>query len=115
MKALYDSPSERRHDERFENSLRERANGEAVTVPEILGERSITHGDFSANAAIAQKLKSVFRQSERWTSLSDVQQEALDLFALKLSRILSGDPNYPDHWADIAGYAQLALAEVRRE
>ena len=114
MKPIYDSPSERRVDERFENSLRDRVNGEAVAVTGILSERSATHGDFSANATIAQKLKTVFRQSDRWPTLSDVQHEALDLIALKLSRILSGDPQHADHWADIAGYAQLVLGEVRR-
>lgn len=35
------------------------------------------------------------------------QQEALDMIAHKLGRILNGDPDYADSWADIAGYARL--------
>jgi hypothetical protein len=114
---MYDSPSERRLDERFEESVQARGNGEAApaTVTEILNERSTTHGKFSANAAAAQKLTSAFRQSERWKSLSEVQREALDLIALKLSRILTGDPHHADHWADISGYAQLVLGELRHD
>jgi hypothetical protein len=29
------------------------------------------------------------------------------MIALKLSRILSGQANFKDHWNDIAGYAKL--------
>ena len=30
------------------------------------------------------------------------------MIALKLSRILSGQANFKDHWDDISGYAKLA-------
>jgi hypothetical protein len=30
----------------------------------------------------------------------------------KIGRILNGDPNYDDSWADIAGYAQLVVKEL---
>jgi hypothetical protein len=36
------------------------------------------------------------------------QQEALDGIATKVARILSGNPNCADHFADIAGYIALA-------
>jgi hypothetical protein len=39
--------------------------------------------------------------------MPDAQIEALDMIALKLSRILSGQANFKDHWDDIAGYAKL--------
>lgn len=29
----------------------------------------------------------------------------------KCGRILSGDPNEPDHWRDIEGYARIANKE----
>jgi hypothetical protein len=38
-------------------------------------------------------------------------REALDQFAGKLSRILSGQSMFRDHFLDVAGYASLA-AEV---
>jgi hypothetical protein len=39
--------------------------------------------------------------------LSAVQKEALDMICSKISRILSGNPDFPDHWLDIEGYARL--------
>jgi hypothetical protein len=33
--------------------------------------------------------------------------EALEMICTKIARILSGNPNDPDHWKDIAGYAEL--------
>jgi hypothetical protein len=35
-------------------------------------------------------------------------KEALDMIALKLSRILSGQANFKDHWLDLSGYSLLA-------
>jgi len=32
---------------------------------------------------------------------------ALEMISLKLARIICGDPNFADHWDDIAGYAEL--------
>lgn len=71
----------------------------------ILEEREKTHGKFAVTAQIAQKLKSVIINSNR--STSNQQEEALDMICSKIARILSGNPNIKDHWADIAGYAKL--------
>ena len=43
--------------------------------------------------------------------MSTRQREALGQITFKIARILSGDPNHPDHWDDIAGYALLAKGE----
>jgi len=75
---------------------------------EVLQERAQTHGDFGENAAVAQRLRDVWRLSRGWATMPDVQREALDMIACKLSRILSGHSRYADHWLDIAGYATLA-------
>ena len=76
-------------------------------VKKLLEERQKTHGDFSSNAIYSQYLKSFFRICEGWENMSPVQQEAMDLMALKMSRILSGQADFDDHWDDIAGYAEL--------
>lgn len=78
--------------------------------PLLLQEREKTHGSFERNADYSQRLKSVFDLAQKTQSLrfSNVQREALDMIALKLSRILSGQADFKDHWDDIAGYAQLA-------
>jgi len=78
----------------------------------LLSERQKTHGSFADNAAISQALKCEFRESPSWHSLTPVKQEALEMIAFKLSRILSGKADEADHWADIQGYAGLALKEI---
>ena len=71
----------------------------------ILNERETTHGDFKLTAEYAQGFKDIIK--ERESSLSELQKEALDMISSKMARILCGDPNEPDHWKDIAGYATL--------
>ena len=34
------------------------------------------------------------------------------MIACKIARILSGDPNWRDHWDDIAGYATLVAERL---
>ncbi len=36
------------------------------------------------------------------------------MICLKISRIVTGDPEHPDNWHDIAGYATLAERECRK-
>jgi hypothetical protein len=73
----------------------------------VLNERGTTHGDFRANGAIMQKLKEAMHEEYGWTRLLPYQREALEMIQHKIGRILCGDPNYYDHWRDIAGYAKL--------
>ena len=77
---------------------------------QLLAERATTHGRFEYNAHTGQALRNAMRYSvgPGWGSLSDVQREALDMIAGKISRILSGQGAFVDHWDDIAGYAKLA-------
>ena len=73
----------------------------------LLVERQKTHGSFAMNAKVAQQLRFEFRDWTNYAEISAVHAEALDMIALKLSRILSGQANFKDHWDDIAGYAKL--------
>ena len=66
-----------------------------------------THGDYKNTAAISQSLKTVMISGKNWDMLKDTQREALELIAMKIARILSGDQNFRDHWDDIEGYAEL--------
>lgn len=43
----------------------------------------------------------------------DLVKEALDMIAVKLSRICTGDPTYLDNWDDIAGYAACVTKYFR--
>lgn len=86
-----------------------------MKTDELLTERGTTHGSFADNAMYSQTLKNVFRAAPGWAEMPNEHKEALDTIALKLSRILSGQSKHADHWADIAGYAELARVVCRHE
>lgn len=78
-----------------------------MTITDTLAERSRRYGSFDKHAELAQELKLVMQANPKWFELADDQREALDMIQHKIARILNGDPNYPDNWHDIAGYATL--------
>lgn len=82
-------------------------------VSTTLSKRKITHGKFPDNAVVAQSIKNTIRAAPNWSQLHPSQREALDLIATKIGRIMAGDPYHPDHWLDLAGYAELALDVCR--
>lgn len=79
----------------------------------LIEERRKTHGDWAATAKWARLFKEVFREArddrERRGAkpLAPTQTEAIEMALGKIARIVSGDPDYADHWDDIAGYARL--------
>lgn len=74
----------------------------------LLTERGSTHGKFADNARNGQMLREAFRSSPKWAQMPPEHREALDHIAGKLSRILSGQSMFRDHWDDLAGYSKLA-------
>jgi len=78
-----------------------------MTVEDIIAERGRTHGLFSDNGQIAQDTRELWRRAPNWHALQAEQQLVLDEIALKVARLLStgSDPNFVEHWDDIAGYA----------
>lgn len=83
-----------------------------METTKLLNERSKTHGPYELHAEITQAIKSnmvYFKINDIpvWYKLSNEQRESLDMIAHKIGRILAGDPNFRDHWDDIAGYAKL--------
>lgn len=83
-----------------------------MTTEELLAERGKTHGDYDSHARITQAIKGIINGNDG--RLSPAQREALDMIAHKIGRILAGDPNYRDHWDDIAGYAMLVSKQLQR-
>ena len=75
----------------------------------LLNEREKTHGDWSRTAWTAQQIKRMWPASDK---LQPGQREALDMIATKIARIVCGNPNEPDHWRDIAGYATLVAGNL---
>lgn len=72
-----------------------------------LQERGARYGTFLDNARISQRLKEVMRQSANWERLSEDKKECLDQISAKISRLLTGDPEYHDSWHDMSGYSKL--------
>lgn len=81
---------------------------EPIREKDLLIERKQTHGHFGDNARISQALKRAFRAEPGWDLLTDTEREAMDMIALKFSRILSGKALELQHWEDVVGYARLA-------
>ena len=82
-----------------------------MNTEELLNARGKTHGEFKNHAAASQGLKRELNR-HRKASLNDIQEEALAMILHKIARIISGNPNFKDHWDDIAGYAKLVADRV---
>jgi len=81
----------------------------------VLEERQSVHGDFGENAETAQGLKLMIKDAVNFHRLDADMVESLDLICTKLSRIVTGDCNYQDHWLDIAGYATLISDRLKEK
>jgi len=84
-------------------------------IQDTLNKRNSTHGNFKDNARIAQTLKSTLRLTDTWDYLPNDTCEALDMICHKIARIVAGNPDFTDHWHDIAGYATLIENRIIRE
>lgn len=89
----------------FDKATDPRQPGDAVQ--EVLAERQNTHGDFDRNSEWGQIVKELIRLTPMYHRLKPWQREALEYLVNKMTRILHGNPDEPDHWKDIAGYAML--------
>ena len=84
----------------------------------LTAARAATHGAWRDTADATERLKEVLgeldedRACRGQPGLTPQQRQALVAIVGKIARILSGDPNHPDHWDDIAGYAQLGKGEA---
>jgi hypothetical protein len=78
----------------------------------LLDERSQTHGRFRDFSRTTQEIKAALRGGANWRNLNPVQRQALEALADKASRIVNGDAYFFDHWADLAGYVQLAVDDI---
>jgi hypothetical protein len=75
-------------------------------IETTLKARDERYGSFEEQAATAQRIKAAMFKSGA-PMLAHDQREALEHIATKISRILTGDPDYHDNWHDIEGYAKL--------
>lgn len=82
-------------------------------IDAILKERGAVYGDFMEQAGFARAIKRQMRGRPSYRHLLPDMEEALEMIAVKIARILNGDPNHTDSWDDIAGYAQLVANRLR--
>lgn len=87
---------------------------EVQSIEHTLFDRAKTHGDYDANAQIAEGIKDVFYRfaAEGGARLTAAERYTVDMIATKLGRIGAGDPHFADHWRDIAGYATVLLKRL---
>lgn len=78
-----------------------------MSVDATIAGRKAVHGDYATQSLVSMNLLRAMRQATGYYYLSSAQEEALLLIAVKIGRILTGNPNEKDHWHDIAGYARL--------
>ena len=85
-------------------------------VEEILAQRGSTHGDAENQFSLSQQLKKTANIGlSSPNQLSAMQMEALEMILMKVSRVCVGNPNEPDHWRDIAGYATLIANHLEKQ
>lgn len=76
-------------------------------VKDILAVRSNAHGDFNVSSKTQGHLMDALQRAPGWDRCNYAQRRAIHLIVEKLTRIVHGNPDEQDHWADIAGYATL--------
>lgn len=77
------------------------------SVGDTLTERGERYGNYLEQTAISNKIKEAMQEIPTYWDMETDQKDALEMIAVKMSRIVNGDPDYADNWADIAGYATL--------
>ena len=88
---------------------------QAPSVNTLLQERALQYGTFVSLAKTAQEFKSVLYRElgSRNKRLADDQAESLDMILHKIARIINGNADHVDSWADIAGYATLVAERLQ--
>ena len=79
---------------------------------DLTDKRGMTHGSWRQTAGCTQAIETALL-IWRTADLKPYHREALHQIAVKMARINCGDPDFPDHWDDIAGYADETAKACR--
>ena len=84
-------------------------------IEKILDAREEQYGSFLQSAHLAVTLKGTMHNAIARADLHLFPDQllALDMIAVKISRILTGNPSHLDSWLDIAGYAKLVADRLQ--
>jgi hypothetical protein len=88
---------------------------EVSGVDRVLDEREEQYGSYMQSADTAIKIKSAMHNAiaRNDMHLYPDQLMSLDMIAVKISRIVNGNPSHRDSWLDIAGYAMLVADRLQ--
>lgn len=73
-------------------------------LPESVPDRQASHGGYASYCHAVAAISAAVACS-LVKPLGHVADESLNMIIRKVARITTGDPNFVDHWLDIAGYA----------
>ena len=84
-------------------------------VDTVLDERESQYGSFMQSSDTAIKIKGAMHNAIARNNLHlyPDQLMSLDMIAVKISRIVNGNPAHRDSWLDIAGYAMLVADRLQ--
>ena len=86
-----------------------------IEIDNVLKQREQQYGDFKNVSNIFKGIMNQVNLNKGplfGLSESSEQWAAVHMIAMKLSRVVSGNPNNRDNWVDIAGYANLVLKSL---
>jgi hypothetical protein len=88
-----------------------------MTIKTILKDRQKQHGNYQDRADLTIDLQNSIDSYRHCIDdhLPFYQLDALRMICVKMARIVNGDNNYADHWADIAGYSQLVMDVIQSQ
>lgn len=78
-----------------------------MSVDKLLDDRASRYGNYVQVATVTEALWCNLAAALAGKEVAPDQADALRMICTKLARIVNGDPNYPDSWFDVAGYATL--------
>lgn len=81
-------------------------------IRETLEERGKNYGNYREQTTISKNIKEAMQERAKYWEMESDQQDALEMIAVKMSRIINGTPDYSDNWWDIAGYATLVAERL---
>lgn len=81
-------------------------------VDEVLKERGKRYGNYLEQTTISNNIKEAMQVNPAYWDMETDQKDALEMIAVKMSRIVNGDPSYADNWYDISGYATLVAERL---
>jgi hypothetical protein len=92
-----------------EEKIEPKHEPEVSVVDKVLDARADQYGSFMQGADIAVRIKGIMHNAiaRKDMHLFPDQLLALDMIAVKISRIVNGNASHRDSWLDIAGYAKL--------